>query len=489
MSYADVILRRRQEAEDAWKKRYNPAEDVLSTLSAIDKTLYERAGTDAERKRAEEQAARDVEMFGLKKTQVQAETDKAKAEAARGNEERIALAKKHEAETAAALAEERRKAEAAALTGGAQDIYGRLSAKGQTMKDVFAGSQAAARAEEAKASRQRNSQRLDDAMARGDSAEVARLRKQIDAETKAVLSEKPVTASGYTEADIQEMADAHGVLYGTMLAELLRMDAENAASREAMGLTTQKSETEKARQTQLKAAADAQRALAARYGRQGFPKPEKSPTVDPVKERKALADALYAEEKLRRIKLATGNAGSFALTESQRSDLQKRRTSVIDRSVSSKNIKDLIKKYPGIEKYVGPIDQYISVARGMFGDKAASEISTALGKAFDEYRIAVTGAAAGPTELRMLEGRTPRMGDSLSQILGKLAVDEDYFKNKLSIIDAQIQSNDIRGADKILGIESGVDTSSVPAGISSSGAAEEEPMSREEADQYFEETP
>jgi hypothetical protein len=150
--------------------------------------------------------------------------------------------------------------------------------------------------------------------------------------------------------------------------------------------------------------------------------------------------------------MAAGSNGVFQLTESQRNKLQDRRTAVLDRATAAKGIRDLIAKYPDMDKYVGSIDQYISGVRAKLGSSAAAEILAALGRASDEYRTAVTGAAASDKEREMLESRVPNSGDTVAAILGKLAVDDEYFKNKFAIIDAQFQANDIRGADALLGI-------------------------------------
>jgi len=86
MSYADILLQRRQDVEGAFRKRYNPAEDVLASLSDIDKQMQD-ASALKEKQRLEQ------ERFGLEKTRTEAETAKLKAETEQAREDRAALAR------------------------------------------------------------------------------------------------------------------------------------------------------------------------------------------------------------------------------------------------------------------------------------------------------------------------------------------------------------------------------------------------------------
>jgi hypothetical protein len=169
MSYADILLQRRQDVEGAFRKRYNPAEDVLASLSDIDKQMRD-ASALKEKQRLES------EKFNLEKTKTEAEVQRANAEANKIREDQLALARERDARAAAEREAARRKAQEDALQVGAKDIYGRLLSKGQTMKNIIEASQAEERRNASEARRKDYAQKMADAMAAGNSAEVARLK-------------------------------------------------------------------------------------------------------------------------------------------------------------------------------------------------------------------------------------------------------------------------------------------------------------------------
>jgi hypothetical protein len=452
MSYADILLQRRQQMEGAFRKRYNPAEDVLASLSDIEKQMQD-ASALKEKQRLEQ------ERFGLEKTRTEAETAKLKAETEQAREDRAALARERDARAAAAREEARRKEQEAALTGGARDIYGRLLSKGQTMKDVLEGSQAQERRDASEARRKDYAQKMADAMEAGNSTEVARLKRLMDEELQSSLKEGKPTAGGYTEADIQEMADAHGVPYGAMLTALQQIDAENEASRAEMGLTTQKSDTEKAR-------AEAQRALAEKYGRQGFPKPEKEKTgpEQDLKLRRLQLANLMDEAKLARYQSAAGLGPNGELTDAARTEIQQRYAKSAFQSAALVKLRDLINQYPDLKNYTGPIDQYYTKLRSKLGDQKAAEIISTFQTAFSEYKLAVTGQASGEYEMKNLESNMPGLKDDISTVIGKLKAHENLFQQKMAIDRAMINSRNVFGADALIGVTpSSVENKYTPA--------------------------
>jgi len=298
--------------------------------------------------------------------------------------------------------------------------------------------------------------KMADALASGTPADVARLDAEL-ADAQARLEQKP--PGGYTEADIQEMADAHGVPYGAMLTALQQIDAENEASRAEMGLTTQKSDTEKAR-------AEAQRALAKKYDRQGFPKPEKEKTgpEQDLKLRRLQLANLMDEAKLARYQSAAGLGPNGELTDAARTEIQQRYAKTAFQSAALVKLRDLINQYPDLKNYTGPIDQYYTKLRSKLGDQKAAEIISTFQTAFSEYKLAVTGQASGEYETKNLESNMPGLKDDISTVIGKLKAHENLFQQKMAIDRAMINSRNVFGADALIGVTpSSVENKYTPA--------------------------
>jgi hypothetical protein len=433
MSYADNVLRRRQELNTAFRERYNPMESVVAALSEIDKQAKEDELRQAREKR-------DVEKYALEKERILAQTEKLNTDRT-ASEAALAAqreARKAEFEARAARQQEeaRLKEQAEARKTGARTLRGMLQGRGQTARDVWGGV-GVEEAEKAYA------KRLPRALVEGTAEEVARMDEELAAIKERAPKKIP---GGLTREEIEEVAGAFGMTFDEALSLVSDMEQEEKDRLEKMGLTGAKTE-------EALTQADWNRRRGRGTGKATTPEEAaRKGRMAALEERKAVADAARAEEKLERDRMAAGSNGVFQLTESQRNKLQDRRTAVLDRATAAKGIRDLIAKYPDMDKYVGSIDQYISGVRAKLGSSAAAEILAALGRASDEYRTAVTGAAASDKEREMLESRVPNSGDTVAAILGKLAVDDEYFKNKFAIIDAQFQANDIRGADALLGI-------------------------------------
>jgi hypothetical protein len=440
MSYATDVLRRRQEFKEAFQKRYNPAEDVLATLAEIDKEAFRREQLTAQEKR-------DVERFGLEKERIVAQTKKAEQDRTASEmalaAQREARKAEFEARAARQREEARLKEQAEARKTGARTLYGRMTGLGQTARDIWGGT-AVGDAEKDYATRMART------LAEGTAAEVAKM----DEELAAMQAKAPkAVPGGMTMADVEELAGAFGMTPDEALSLADELRREEEARLAELGLTGAKTE-------QATAAADAMR-------RRGLLKPAKiqtagEKTIEDAKNRKIIAEAARAEAKLERDR-QIARAGGFAVTKEYGDKLKDRRNSMTSRKSESVRIKELVKKYPDLETYVGPIDQYVSEIRSKMGNEKAAEIMKALGTVFDNYRIAVTGAAAGPTELTMLLKRVPNIGDSLGAILGKLKDDDEYFDLQFRVIDSQLQSGDMRSADAVLGISSTAPIGSAPA--------------------------
>jgi hypothetical protein len=442
MSYADILLQRRQDVEGAFRKRYNPAEDVLASLSDIDKQMQD-ASALKEKQRLES------ERFNLEKTKTEAEVQRANAEANKIREDQLALARERDARAAAEREAARRKAQEDALQVGAKDIYGRLLSKGQTMKNIIETSQAEERRNASEARRKDYAQKMADAMAAGNSAEVARLKGLINEEVKSSLAEGKPTAGGYTEADIQEMADAHGVLYGTMLTELQRIDAENEASRANLGLTGQKSLTEQARQKELLAAA-------AKYNRQAQPKPVSPEDTEKKAYEAEMRKIKLEQERLKKEKIENqiGAQSGFKLTPGQLERTQNARVTAVNARSGINDLRALVNKYPQIEDYTGPFDNLVSWAESKFGaqSKEVAEVRSAFGQVFQSYKLAQTGKAASDKEMSKLSDLMPSMTDSLPAILGKIDAYDGLIAGQIENWDLVLNARDIRAADKTPGV-------------------------------------
>jgi hypothetical protein len=420
MSYAANVLRRRQEMERAFRERYNPMEDVVSALSDIDKEAFRRQQLTAEEERAKAEEKRSIERFGLEKIKTEKETARLDRQEQEARDDRVALAEERRARGAKEAAREaavrqktKQEEEQRAAEIAAEQVFGKMQREGLTSKDIF-----------------RTKTMSDD----------------LAGVVAAHGGDTPAMKVGTTMNDIEDIADASGVPADVLMSMVQKIESDRAQMGADLGLLEAKTQKEKE-------AADALRRKGRGTGKTTTPEEAaRKGRMASFEERKAAADAARSEEKLVRDRMAAGSNGIFQLTESQRNKLQDRRTAVLDRATAAKGIRDLLAKYPDMDKYIGTIDQYISSVRAKSGDGAAAEILSALGRASDEYRTAVTGAAASDQERAMLADRVPNAGDTVASILGKLAVDDEYFKNKFAIIDAQFQANDIRGADALLGI-------------------------------------
>jgi len=448
MSYATDVLRRRQEFKEAFQKRYNPAEDVLATLAEIDKEAFRREQLAAQEKR-------DVERFGLEKERIVAQTKKAEADRTASDmalaAQREARKAEFEARAARQREEARLKEQAEARKTGARTLYGRMTGLGQTARDIWGGT-AVGDAEKAYATRMART------LAEGTAAEVAKM----DEELAAMQAKAPkAVPGGMTMADVEELAGAFGMTpdEALSLADELRRDEE--ARLAELGLTG-------ARTEQATAAAEA--AL-----RRGLPKPAKELTAE--QEENAKEELAYKRLRNENLRRKLGQQG-FVPTTSELEDLQESRRKIQAARASTNSLRQIMAKYPEFASYVGPVDGLISKVKSKFGanSRAASDIQSSIDRVFQAYKNATTGAAAGQLEMEDLKAIMPKTTDNFEAILGKLDSSDRISQTIVDQVDLILGKMDIRAADALARGEVGAGESVIP-------------MSKEEADQYFEETP
>lgn len=115
-------------------------------------------------------------------------------------------------------------------------------------------------------------------------------------------------------------------------------------------------------------------------------------------------------------------ADPFAMSKDEMKKRREEMVLVEKLDDSERALRAVIAKYPEIEDYVGPVDNAWLTIKSKLGlsDEKAAEIRSAIGRAFDEYRVAVTGAAAGVQEMETMKQRIPDVGDTLPDIFGKM---------------------------------------------------------------------
>ena len=142
---------------------------------------------------------------------------------------------------------------------------------------------------------------------------------------------------------------------------------------------------------------------------------------------------------------ATAVPENFQPTTAKITELQKKRGEVADMRAASRSLREILKKYD-VEDYVGPIDQigsWISQKTGLQSRESA-EVQSTIRRAFDRYRVAVTGAAAGVKEMADMAATVPNMGDRVDAIIGKLDADDAVASQIEAGLDAVLGANDVR---------------------------------------------
>lgn len=392
MSYATDVLRRRQEFKEAFQKRYNPAEDVLATLSEIDKELFRRqqlkeeaAARDklslAEEERRKAAELRDVERFGLQKEQIVAQTKRAE-------QDRTA--------SEMALAEERR----------------------------ARGAEWAAREAEV---RQRTKQEKE-----------AAARKAVVEKGFGMMRGAGLPGPGATpvsKKDLEDLGATVGMTADEVLAGIEDMERERAKMGAGLGLTEAKTK---------KALEDA-----AAAARRGLPKPAK--VLTPEEQQAAKEEATYKRLRNERLKRALSAKGGFVPVEQEVKDMQTARRQVVAAQASTNVLRQLMKTYPEFASYVGPVDGLINRVKAKFGanSKQASDIQSSINRVFQAYKVATTGAAAGVLEMEDLKNIMPKETDNFDAILGKLDAAERMAQTSVDAIDLVLDKMDIRAADPL----------------------------------------
>ncbi len=176
----------------------------------------------------------------------------------------------------------------------------------------------------------------------------------------------------------------------------------------------------------------------------GGPKDPKAP-MSP-KERKAEADAKIAEAKADAI-VQRGDNNNFALTQVTKNDLQKKRILLTEQQKASNAVRQLTTRYD-LDKYIGPADSVWLWIEGKLGFQSTeeAEIASTIRRAFTEYKVAATGAAAGIKEMADLESTVPNTKDSLESLIGKLNAGDRIASEGMRLLDDQLSAGDVRGA-------------------------------------------
>lgn len=392
MSYVENVLRRRQEAKEAWRPRYNPLEDVGEQLMAIDEAMYERAKSEEEKKRAAERYGLEKEKYGLEKERIVAETKKLQTDRTASEE---------------ALAAQRRAWEAAAK----------------------------AREEELRA---RTAAQRDEARA----AEQERARKEVIEKGFGMMRGAGLPGPGATpvsKADLDELGATVGMTGDQVLAGIEEIEAEREKMGAGLGLVQAKMEKEKAAAAALE-----------RRGRGGGG--AKAPKIKTPEEiENAKEELAYKRLRNKRLERALSEKGGFVPTEEQVNKLQDARKLIQQARASTNVLRQLMNEFPDFKSYVGPVDGLITKVKAKFGanSQEASKIKSTIDRVFQAYKVATTGAAAGELEMEDLKNIMPKDTDKFETILGKLDSSDLIAQTIVDQIDLVLDKMDIRAADAL----------------------------------------
>jgi hypothetical protein len=388
MSYADLALQRRQLMDAAFRKRYNPLEDTFSELAAIDKET--------------KKAQRDDEEYARKKKESEAESVRA--------EERLKLEKSRAQEESAL-----RNLSAEKTRIGLINMPGEQALKRYQSEALVKQREAQAAADAAR-------QRVGEEKAARDAEDAA--REASLATGKARIAGMRAQGMGYE--DIRDSASGDPALdrlddsdVQSILSQLEGIDAETARKKgESDALIRMRN------------------AQAARASRVAGPK---------VQGEKEKWDTLYARLKAQAKQKELGEARPGDLTTDAMNKEIDRFNNMVAVDQSTRAIRNVIKKYPQIESYVGPIDDKLEWFFSKIGmsSKEASEIRSMLTKELIAYRHAVTGAAASIPEMRQIASAVPTPSDRLPQIMAKLDASDEMLAPRLRRSYDVIQSKNI----------------------------------------------
>lgn len=428
MSYADNVLRRRQELNTAFRERYNPMESVVAALSEIDKQAKEDELRQAREKR-------DVEKYGLEKERILAQTEKLNTDRT-ASEAALAAqreARKAEFEARAARQQEeaRLKEQAEARKTGARTLRGMLQGRGQTARDVWGGV-GVEEAEKAYA------KRLPRALVEGTAEEVARMDEELAAIKERAPKKIP---GGLTREEIDEVAGAFGMTFDEALSLVSDMEQEEKDRLEKMGLTGAKTEEVLTRAE-----------LNRRKGIKGPPSAaQQEKAADEAYLRKLRRS--YEELKVKEKQLKIAQESGFTMTPDVLSGTQKARIAARDAQSSMNALRKLINKYPNIEEYTGPLDNMGAWIAQKFGaqGKEQAEVRSTIDQVFSAFKRIQTGAAAGEKEMTYLQGIMPSTTDSLPAILGKMQANDNLVNESVAYYDKLLATRDIRSGDELAG--------------------------------------
>lgn len=459
MSYATDVLRRRQEFKEAFQKRYNPAEDVLATLAEIDKEAFRREQLKeeaaaksklslAEEERRKAAELRDIERFGLQKTQIVAQTKKAEADRTASDAalaaSRQALADEREARKALRRQEQRFAEENRAKDAAAAQAYGVLQQGGLTTADVY---------------------------------QTPAMDKELRRVAEARGAETPSVRVGQVSESLDELAGAANMSREELLTRIQDIELERSKLGAGLGLTEAKTERELA-------AAEAAR----RRGRGGGVAAEKPKSaLDLLKEETARVNLARSRARLAAETAAAGEGAKTELPKEIRKELIKERTDAAQRLSAMKTIRDLFDKHPELKNEIGPLSSRIIKLKKKIGDRQGALVESVLRKAFNQYKVATTGLATVRGEEEKLVAISPNIDDPYETLMGKIDAEDALVATDVEALDRMIMENDYTAADAFLGVKTGYQKPSTDTDEPEPDAtADEQMMLPEEAASYLE---
>lgn len=185
-------------------------------------------------------------------------------------------------------------------------------------------------------------------------------------------------------------------------------------------------------------------ALAKKAARVPGPKP-----VDPAKARRAALEEKLLDARINKLEQDSAGENLNAPTTQTINKAQEQRRVLGAVKRLNQTIRDLERQYPDINDYVGTVDSLLGKGASFFGlsSQEAEQVKSTIQQAFNEYKVAITGAAASDKEMASLLDTVPNMSDEWSTILGKAQAGDNIASGKLRDIDAVLAAKDTRAYD------------------------------------------
>jgi len=190
-------------------------------------------------------------------------------------------------------------------------------------------------------------------------------------------------------------------------------------------------------------------ALAKKAARVPAPKP-----VDPAKVRRAALEEKLLNAHIKKLGQDSAGEDLNAPTTQTVNKAQEQRRVLGAVKRLNQTIRDLERQFPNINDYVGTVDSLLGKGASFFGlsSQEAEQVKSTIQQAFNEYKVAVTGAASSDKEMTSLLDTVPNMSDEWSTILGKAQASDNIASGKLRDIDAVLAAKDTRAYDPDFGV-------------------------------------